>query len=238
MREETNKELNMIGIIGAMDVEVDGFNKFLEDLKTEKAGPLTFYTGKLFGKEVVTTVCGIGKVAAAMGAEAMLMKYSPDIIINSGVGGGIAKGLKVGDVVIAEKAIQHDFDLSLLDSPKGFIPGIGGIEMKAEETAMDKMIKAAKEAGFELKKGTVVSGDQFIASSEKKAELVKDFGGTVCEMEGASIAQVCTMWNKPFAILRAVSDGGDDEANMSFTEFCDMAANNAIKVLKEFVKEY
>ncbi len=226
----------MIGIIGAMDIEIDSLNEKMEGIKQEKIGATVYSTGKIFGKDVVTAVCGIGKVAAAMCAQTMILKFNPDVIINTGIGGGIGEGLNVCDVVLAERAIQHDFDLMSMNYEKGYNPAIGMIAMPANEALCEKILEASSSIGESLKRGTIVSGDQFIASKEKKDELVRDFNGTVCEMEGGSIAQVCTMWKKPFAILRAISDNGDDSAGMTYDTFCEIAAKKAIDILSEYIK--
>lgn len=228
----------MIGIIGAMNIEVEALRESMTDLISEKVGNIVFSRGRIFGKEVVTAVCGEGKVASAVCTEAMILKYSPDVIINTGVGGALNSKLRVGDIVIAEKLVQHDFDISPLGYDKGYIPELKGIFMESDKRVCDIIESSAKEAGFPYMRGKVATGDKFISSKADKASIVGAFGADVCEMEGGSIAQVCTSWHIPFCVLRAISDNADGDAKVSFNEFVNDAAKKAIFVLKGFIHEY
>ena len=226
----------MIGIIGAMTVEVEGLKKLMTET-CEKAFAGTVYTkGLLCGKEAVVAVCGEGKVNAAMCAQAMIMEYSPDIIINTGVGGGLADGLKIGDVVAASAVVQHDMDMSPLGFDAGYICGVDCIEMLCDVKTTDLLVECIKQCDIPCRRGIVATGDQFINSTEKKQWLTEQFGASVCEMEGGAIGQVCTRNNVPFGVLRAISDGGDDESHMSFPEFAELAASNSIKAMTLFMQ--
>ena len=226
----------MIGIIGAMSIEVEEIKALMTEKEEQRFGDLVFTKGKLLGKEVVVTVCGEGKVNAAMSAQTMCLVYKPEIIVNTGVAGGLAEGLKVGDVVVATSAVEHDMDMSPLGFEKGFICGVDGIYMDCNEDIVNALAESVAECGLSYQKGIVASGDQFISDNEKKKWLKATFQAAACEMEGGAIGHVCMRNHVPFGILRAISDGGDDEASMSFPEFAALAAKNSIEVMKKFVE--
>ena len=227
----------MLGIIGAMTVEVDELKKIMSDTLEHTVGDMTFVSGKLYGADAVVTVCGEGKVNAAMCTQAMIMEYAPDLIVNTGVGGGLADGLKIGDVVVASAVVEHDMDMSPLGYPIGFVGGVNRTEMPCDKKTADLLERCTRELNIPCRRGIVASGDQFIGSDEKKAFLVKTFNASVCEMEGAAIGHVCIRNGVPFGVLRSVSDSGDDKASMSFPEFAELAAKNSIAIIKLFASE-
>lgn len=227
----------MLGIIGAMTVEVDELKKIMSDTLEHTVGDMTFVSGKLYGADAVVTVCGEGKVNAAMCTQAMIMEYAPDLIVNTGVGGGLADGLKIGDVVVAFAVVEHDMDMSPLGYPIGFVGGVNRTEMPCDKKTADLLERCTRELNIPCRRGIVASGDQFISSDEKKAFLVKTFNASVCEMEGAAIGHVCIRNGVPFGVLRSVSDSGDDKASMSFPEFAELAAKNSIAIIKLFASE-
>lgn len=227
----------MLGIIGAMTVEVDELKKIMSDTLEHTVGDMTFVSGKLCGADAVVTVCGEGKVNAAMCTQAMIMEYAPDLIVNTGVGGGLADGLKIGDVVVASAVVEHDMDMSPLGYPLGFVGGVNRTEMPCDKKTADLLERCTRELNIPCRRGIVASGDQFISSDEKKAFLVKTFNASVCEMEGAAIGHVCIRNGVPFGVLRSVSDSGDDKASMSFPEFAELAAKNSIAIIKLFASE-
>lgn len=228
----------MIGIIGAMTVEVDGLKSHMTDKTVKTIAGMEFVCGKLFGTEAVVTVCGEGKVNAAMCAQAMISEYNPDAVINTGVGGGLAEGLKIGDIVVADAVVEHDMDMSPLGFEKGYICGIDGIEMRCDEKLSELLRKSVAACKIPYRQGIVASGDQFISSDEKKNWLRETFSASVCEMESGAIGHVCQRNNVPFGVLRAISDGGDDDAKMSFPEFAALAAENSIKVMTVFIENF
>ena len=227
-----------IGIIGAMDVEVNELVARLEDKSSENISGITFYTGKLFGKSVVIAKCGIGKVFAATCAEAMIIKYSPRLIINSGVGGALAKDLSTGDIVIADKLCQHDMDTSPIGDPVGLVSGINKIWFETDERAVSILKIAAESFAFNVKIGSIATGDRFVATKELKDEIVKNFGASACEMEGCAIAQVAFINNIPFVVVRAISDSADGEASMDYPTFLAIAAKNSTQLTLALVQNY
>ena len=227
----------MIGIIGAMHIEVETIKSLMENKISEKIGGVEFVKGTLHGKEIVIAVCGIGKVAAAMCAQAMILKYAPDCIINTGVGGSLSTALAIGDIAVAESLVQHDMDTSPLGDPVGLISGINVVNIPADNDVI-KLLSEGIETLENVKgmRGVIASGDQFIASVEKKKFITDNFSAIVCEMEGASIAQVCYTNGVPFGVVRAVSDCADGSSHMDYGEFLPIAAANAAKLIEYFVK--
>ena len=225
----------MIGIIGAMDIEVESIKTLLSDIKTETISGAEFVIGKFSGKDVVVAKCGVGKVFAALCTEAMIIKFSPSVIINVGVAGCLTPELKIGDIVIARDVVQHDMDTSPLGDPVGMLSDINIVHIPTDEKVTGLLEESVKDAGFEHRAGTIASGDQFVASKEKKDYIKDNFGAISCEMEGGSIGHVCYVNKVPFAVLRAMSDVADDGATMDFPTFCKMAAENEVTVIKNFL---
>ena len=227
-----------IAVIGAMDKEVESLISALSDKEKHTLGSITFYTGTLSGKRVAVARCGIGKVFAAMCAEALIIALSPRLVINTGVGGALASGLTTGNIVAADRLVQHDMDTSPLGDPRGLVSGINKIYFEADAKALTVLTQGAKELGLTLSVGTVASGDRFIASPTDKADIVSAFCASVCEMEGAAIAQTCFVNNTPFAVIRAISDSADGGATMDYMEFLPIAAENSANLTKYLIENY
>lgn len=226
----------IIGVIGAMEIEVESIISSMTQKEECFVSSVRFVKGKIDDKEVVVAKCGVGKVFAAICAQAMIMKYDPCVIVNTGVGGSLVKGLNVLDVVIADKVVQHDMDTSAIGDPKGLISGINKIYFEADEGAKRALEIASKEENCNIKFGTVASGDKFMSVKEEKDKINETFGAVACEMEGASIGHVCYVNNVPFAVLRSISDG--DGAEMDYMEFAPKAAEKSASIIKKFIKIY
>ena len=216
-----------IGIIGAMEPEVEAIIATLEEKASETVSGITFYTGKIGEKTVAVARCGIGKVFAALCAEIMILKYSPDLLVNTGVGGALASGITTGDIVIAGDLCQHDIDTSAIGDPKGLVSGINMIYFEADKRANEILLSTAKSLGLNACIGRIASGDKFIASKEDKTRIITDFSADACEMEGCAVAQVAFVNGTPFAVVRAISDSADGEATMDYPTFLPIAARNS-----------
>lgn len=225
----------MIGIIGAMKIEVERLRSMIKDPVTEKISGMDFVSGELRGRRVVTAQCGEGKVAAAICAQTMLLRFDPELIINTGVAGSLSEKLGVGDIAVADRLVQHDMDVTPLGKEPGYIFSLGEVYMPADAKASAKLLSCAESLGINCETGVIASGDQFIADPDKKARIVSVFGAIACEMEGAAIAQVCRSSGVPFAVIRAISDSADGSANVSFEEFTALAAENAAKIVESFL---
>lgn len=229
----------MIGIIGAMDIEIDGIVKLMTDISTQSISGATYTKGKIYNKECVVVMCGIGKVNAAVSAQTMILTYKPDLIINCGIGGGTSESTDVGDVVIATSVVQHDMDTTSMGDPLGLIdlPQGTTVYMDCDKNLVDKLKSVCdniENIKYEL--GTVATGDQFISGKEKRMWLNKTFNAVACEMEGGSIAQVCMRNQVPFAILRSISDSIYKEEFMDYQTFRVIAANKSIEIISNFLK--
>ena len=228
----------MIGIIGAMEVEIEGIRSKMTHKKEKVISGVKYVSGKLGKSRVVTAVCGIGKVFAAICTQTMILEYSPSVIINIGVAGSLSSELKVCDIAIADKVVQHDMDTSHLGDPKGLISGINVVYIDSDVPVSSMLSDIVKEYGINTVSGTIASGDQFIASGDVKERIVSDFGAIACEMEGAAIGHVCYVNGRPFAVLRAISDNADGVADIDYPSFCKKAADNYVKVITTFCERY
>lgn len=230
----------MLGIICAMAVEVEGILNLMENKEeTTKAGA-TFTKGTLHGKEVVVTECGIGKVNAAITAQVMIDLFSPHALINSGVAGALSDKLRVGDVVISEDAVQHDYDTTAFGDPMGLIcfAAEQRVDMPADNELCEKLLSACKTLDdTTVLKGRIATGDQFISDTEKRLSLGKEFSALACEMEGGAVGQVCYRNNVPFAILRCISDDLTNSTSMDYESFKSFAADKTTTVLSKFIEE-
>lgn len=231
----------MIGIIGAMDIEVSGIISKMSDIKTESISGSTYTSGKIDGKECVVVKCGIGKVNAAVAAQTMILRYKPDVVINTGVGGSTSLNTHIGYVVIAENVIQHDMDTTAIGDKRGmlYLPD-GNIDyIPCGKEVVKRLESACKNIGeTHYVRGTVATGDQFITGNEKRSALNKDFNAMACEMEGGSIGQVCYLNNVPFGIVRAISDSMSEEDDaVEYSVFSKSAAKKSINIIVEFVKK-
>ena len=227
-----------IGIIGALSEEVSGLISQLDCHECETVSGIEFHTGRLCGKRVSVARCGVGKVFAAICAEAMIIKYSPSLLINTGVGGALGGELMTSDIVIAEKVCQHDMDTSPLGDPKGLVSGINKIFFDADERAVSILKNAAEELGLRAFVGTVASGDRFVADRSEKIRIASGFDALACEMEGGAVAHTAYVNNTPFVVIRAISDSADGEATMDYPEFMPIAAKNSSALTMALVKSY
>ncbi len=228
----------MIGILAAMDIELAALVRDLSEAKSEQIGAFTFHTGKIGGRAVVLCKCGIGKVAAAVCAQTMVLTYRPSLLLHTGVAGTLTDKLSVTDVAVATEALQHDMDTSALGDPVGLISGINKIYFKADDAASALLLTVAKEEGARALGGRIASGDQFIASAEQKARIVNAFGAIACEMEGGAVAHAAYLSGTPFAILRAISDSADSASHMDYPTFLSLAAERSYKIVKKFLERY
>ncbi len=227
-----------IGIIGAMSAEVDAIISELQNVECELVSGVNFYTGKLSSKRVVVATSGVGKVFASLTAEAMILKYSPRLIINTGVGGAVNRELRPLDIVFAERAVQYDMDTSPLGDPVGMISGINKIYFETDERALGILSELASEMQVKYRTGTVATGDKFVSSPEDKEMLRERFSADVCEMEGGAIAHIAFVNNTRVIIVRAISDSADGDASMDYSEFLPRAAKISTELTLGLVRNY
>ncbi len=217
------------GIIGAMDSEIALLTSKMEQKKQTVLGGVTFYQGLLEGKQAVVAKCGIGKVYAALCAQAMVFQFGATLLINTGVAGGVNPSLRIGDLVAAQYAVQHDFDISAFGHAKGYL--FGEDDSQPTRFVSDKaLLRCAEQAAERVLQdrrfltGVIASGDQFVDDDGYKRHLRETFSADAVEMEGAAVAQAAQACGTPFFILRAISDLAGCEANVSFDQFEKEAA--------------
>ncbi len=227
-----------IGIIGALEDEVREIISRLDNKTTEKVGSIEFNLGELFGKKIVIARCGVGKVFAAICAEAMIIKYSPALIVNSGVGGALDKSLRPCDIVFADKLVQHDMDTSPIGDPVGLISGINRIYFETDERARKVLAEAAAELGVNYLVGTVATGDKFISAKGDKDRITSLFAASACEMEGGAIAHTAFVNGTPFMVVRAISDSADGDACMDYPTFLPIATKTSTALTLALVEKY
>ena len=223
----------MIGIIGAMEIETRGIKNLMTDAEVKTIASMEFAQGKIHGKDVVCAMCNPGKVNAALCAQAMIMQYCPDIIINSGVAGSLTPELDVLGIAIGTSCVQHDFDLSPLGSPVGMVDGVDTIYFDCDKKAIEVLEQICGDEN--VKKGVIATGDVFVSGEEKKAKIRETFGAIACEMEGGAIAHVCMVNGVKFAALRTISDGANE---MDFETFKVKASEMSIEIMDRFVEKY
>ena len=227
-----------IGVIGAMESEICHLKAKMESPVAEFYAGLTFYRGKMGKNDIVLVQSGIGKVNAARTAQALIDRYAPDYLINTGIGGGIGDGLHVGDLVIGTELVQHDFSLSLFGYAKGYIPGFGDGKTPTFFRADPGLVRAFSESAQaflpngSIRQGRIASGDIFVADAEIKGEINREFSADAVEMEGAAIAQAAVLNNIPFVVVRAVSDLADGSATESFERFEEETAVLSAKIVE------
>ena len=220
-----------IGIICAMQSEAEEILSALENKKEEKIGSVTFYKGSLGEKDVILSVCGIGKVFAALCAQTMILSYQPECLICSGVAGSLSEKLEILDVALGESLVQHDMDTSPLGDPAGLISGINMINLPCDSHLRDCIKEAAKNLQINTLEGVIATGDQFVATKEQKEKIRKNFSAIACEMEGGAIAQTAFVNSVPFACIRAISDSYLGKNEMDYALFATKAAKRGAWLL-------
>lgn len=214
----------MIGIIGAMQIEVDALREKMTDVTYKKISGIDFAMGKLCGKDVTVAKCGIGKVYAAICAQTMISCLGADTVINTGVAGTLDARIGIKDIAISSSCVQHDMDTSPLGDPVGLISGMNIINIPTDEELCSIALDAAKRLGINALAGVIATGDCFVSSTEKKKEIAERFGAIACEMEGGAVAHVCYVNGTRCLVIRSISDNADGSADMDYPEFMKAAA--------------
>lgn len=226
----------MIGIIGAMDIEVNSIKKKISDPAITKIAGTEFVCGHIENVMVCVAQCSPGKVNAALCTQAMIDKFRPDSIINIGVGCSLSDDVIIKNIVIASDVCQYDIDITALGEPRGFINGINTVKVKTDKKLSEKLARTAINCGEKIHIGTIASGDTFIAGSELKGKIASQFSALCGEMEGGAIGHVCKANNVPFVVMRCISDGGDENAAMDYPTFKKIAANISTAIIVSFIK--
>lgn len=225
------------GIICAMPEEIKELKAQLVGEEVKEIGGKKYYFGEISGQAVVLCESGIGKVEAGITTEHLITDCGADVVINSGSAGGIGAGLHVGDVVISTETAYHDVDATAFDYQYGQLPGKEPRFIASKKWG-EALEKAGEQTGLNIKRGLIVSGDQFIASKDAIANILKHFPDALSsEMEGAAVGQVATDHQVPYVVVRAMSDTGDEDAGVSFDDFIVDAGKRSAKMLLQLFKD-
>jgi len=229
----------MLGIIGAMEEEIWEIKESIDGISSVDIGNFTFYQGKLKNKEIVLVECGIGKVNASICTTLMVSQFNVEKILFTGVAGGVAPDINIGDVVIGTYLMEHDYDVTAFGYEVGIIPKMGDSKFHCDTDLIRLAYDLAKENLKEtnILKGPIVSGDVFVASEEKINWLWDKFQAYCTEMEGAAVAHVCTVLKVPFLIVRSISDKANSDAKLDFKEFCKVAAKNSKLLIEKLIEK-
>lgn len=227
-----------LGIIAAMEEEVEHLRLKIENISVTKEGTVELYSGKIDDVDVVLIRSGIGKVNAAMATTLLIRDFKPDCIVNTGSAGGLEENMEVGDIVISSKVFHHDFDLKPIGFKHGEVPGLP-IFFDSDKrfiSILDKSLKENSEVKYRI--GEVGTGEFFVSCENYVAETKKKFPNVVAiEMEAAAIAQICYQFNTPFVVIRAISDVANKESPYSFEQFVKIAGTKSAKITLGIIEE-
>ncbi len=226
----------MLGIIGAMDVEVQKIKEKLENPVITDIAGTDFVCGFIDSVMVCVAQCNPGKVNAALCAQAMIDKFDVDKIINIGVACSLSKDVVIKNIVVASDVCEYDIDITALGEPRGYINGLNKIKIETDAELSEKLSRIAINSGEKIHRGTIASGDTFIADDDLKNMISTTFGAICGEMEGAAIGHVCNANKIPFAVLRSISDGGDENALIDYPTFKKIAAEKSTAIILNYIK--
>ena len=230
--------MSKIGIIVAMEEELESILDIMDNIEEKEIYGLTFKTVQIEKNKIIVVKCGVGKVNAARVTQILIDTFNVKSVINVGAAGALNPFLNIGDIVIGEKLIQHDFDITAFDHDKGYITGVGEY-IYSDSELIEKFENAAnnlKEKDYKIKKGIIATGDIFCTDIEMKNKIFSKFNADCVEMEGAAIAQVCYLDNIPFIVIRSISDSPNGNNEIDFDKFVELASKRCANILREFLK--
>ncbi len=219
-----------IAIMGAMQEEIAPLLEYFKEYTTMEFANNKYYMTSYKGLKLIIAYSKIGKVNASLTATTLIEKFGAQQLFFSGVAGAVNPALKIGDLIVATKLVQHDVDISAFGHPYGFIPE-GNVYTPTSQALRELVINVAKKQRKEVLEGVIATGDQFICDNAKKNWIQETFDADAIEMEGASVAVVCEALNVPFCILRAISDAADMDAGFSFDTFLETAAKESAALM-------
>ncbi|HOZ45448.1 MAG TPA: 5'-methylthioadenosine/adenosylhomocysteine nucleosidase [Candidatus Hydrogenedentes bacterium] len=246
----------VIGLLGAFDTEVELLDAAMTNKETVDVLGIRFTTGILKGQRVVLAESGVGKVNAAMTATALIDRFRPAAVIFSGIAGGLHPELRPGDIIIAEKAAQHDYGSTEAGGfrRKGIPDPVSGKRNPLFFLSDPALVASAEAAAGALSlvpvpgaeggrvprivKGVVVTGDVFVATTAKRHELRTELDADAVEMEGGAVAQVCHQLGVPFLLIRSLSDNADETAHIDLERFYRVAAENSARLVIQTIQAY
>ncbi|WP_239762006.1 MULTISPECIES: 5'-methylthioadenosine/adenosylhomocysteine nucleosidase [unclassified Mammaliicoccus] len=222
----------MIGIIGAMEEEVEILKSSIENRETIQIAHVIFYKGNIEDKQVVLAQSGIGKVNAAITATLLINEFKPNLIINTGSAGSVDSELNIGDIIISNKVYYHDVNATAFGYKLGQVPSMPEF-YETDKELIDLAKSSIEQLDLNGIVGEVATGDSFIGSIDQRKVIKSNFPtASVVEMEAGAIAQTCYQYNVPIIVTRAVSDLADKESDVTFEEFLKVACVNSSKIVK------
>lgn len=227
--------MKRIGIIFAMKEELDSLLKYLKIEKEYNIFDLKFYEGMIHNNYCILIESGVGKVNSARCTQILIDNMDVDMIINIGVAGGISEKLKVCDIVIGEKLVQHDFDITAFNHEKGYIPNVG-VYIDSDTYLVNIAKECINNKKYNVVSGIIASGDIFCTESWMSKKINTKFNALCVEMEGASIAQVCYLSNIPFIVIRSISDVPNNNNVLTYEEFLNESSKNVSNFIYEIIK--
>ena len=224
--------MNRIGIIGAMELEVEELKSQMEEVTVKEKASMEFYAGTLEGKNVVVVRSGIGKVNAAVCTQILIDEFEAEAVINTGIAGSLNADINIGDLVISTDLVHHDMNAVAFGYPVGQIPQMEAFSFRSDENLRKLAVQACRDVNpdIEVYEGRIASGDQFVADQGVKDEIIKNFDACAVEMEGAAIAQAAYLNNVPFLVVRAISDKADGSAEVDYPTFEALAVEHCVKM--------
>lgn len=229
----------MIGIIGAMEEEVNAIKALMIIKNVDKRQDYTYYVGTIEESEVVVVQGGIGKVNATISCTLLLVNYDIDFVINIGSAGGLKSYQEVGDVVISQNVVHHDVDVTAFGREMGQVPGLPTY-FEADQDLLKTVKDILNQKNIRSHIGLIASGDQFISQKEQVDMIIKNFPDAMgSEMEAASIAQVCHVFHKRFIITRSLSDVfNKGDSSIQFDEYLKKASVSSAQMCLELVRSF
>lgn len=229
--------MKKIGIIAAMQEEMQEIKNLMIEIKEKNIYELQFIEGRIKNRECVLVQAGVGKVNASRCTQILIDNYDIEYIVNVGSAGSANNDLKIGDIVIGKKLVQHDFDITAFGHKKGYISNIGENINSDNELIrkFEKIINNNEKKEYNIKVGTIASGDIFCIDVKMKEKINYKFNADAIEMEGAAIAQVCYLDKIPFIVIRSISDTPNGNNEITFEEFLKLASKRCAGLLYELL---
>ena len=231
----------MIGIVCAMQCEIDGLVKSMGSFHKTRCGDMDVYVGNVGDVPVSICLSGVGKVAAAVATTALVIRYGCTSVINSGVAGALVDDLTCGDVCVAKDAIQYDVDVTALGYERCVIPGHAGATFPCSKDMTARLLHAANEVatierndgkeGFGITSGRIASGDRFVSDDRERTIVRETSDGTCCDIEGASVVETCEKLDIPCAIIRCVSDDCHGFIPIAYDKYEPIAAARSSEIV-------
>ncbi len=225
----------MIGIVTAMNCEAAYLESVMKEPSKKKIGAWEFTAGKIGSTDIVLAVCGIGKVFAGACTQVMITGFDCTHVFNVGVAGSLDPNVKIGDIVSATAAVQHDMDTTAIGDPLGLISGINLIELPCDEAFTSDFEQFLAKQGKTLKKGIIATGDKFFKKNEDKQFVSKTFGAVAGEMEGGAVAQICYANGVKCNVIRMITDNAGEGSGEEYTVNLEECAVSLADTFAQFI---